>query len=114
MSQSTPLRHAESWTFGIERDEADAWPDSPVPYSQVGALFRPERITVHLERDAREPNLTVTGWRLKGDGTPGRQPVRVPWHSTDKLGDTTWLAEVVNRWRKVLGLGPGATGVDWS
>lgn len=113
MSANTPLTHTESWAFGIVRDETDGWPDQDVPYTQAGALFRPERVIVHLDRDGREPHLTVTGRRLKGDGTPGRQEVRVRWHSTDKL-DGDWLGEVVNHWRKVLGLGPGTTGVDWS
>jgi hypothetical protein len=112
MSTSTPLTHRESWAFGIDRDETDAWPDCPVPYSQVGALFRPERVIVHLGRDAREPSLTVTGWRLKGDGTPGRQEVRVRYYDVERLGD--WVGEAVNHWRKILDLGPGVTGVDWS
>lgn len=114
MSTSTPLTHTESWTFAIDRDESDGWPDQAVPYSQVGALFRPEHVHVHLDRDAREPHLTVTGWRLKGDGTPGRQEVRVRWYGIEKLGDADWLGEAVNHWRKILDLGPGATGVDWS
>jgi hypothetical protein len=113
MSTSTPLQHTESWTFAIARDESDGWPDQDVPYSSVSALFRPEQVIVKLDRDARGPRLTVTGWRLKSDGTPGRQEVRVAWYSTEKL-NTTWLAEVVNHWRRILDLGPGATGVDWS
>jgi hypothetical protein len=114
MSTTGPLRRTESWVFTISRDETDAWPDQNVPYSQTGALFRPEHVHVHLDRDARQPNLTVTGWRLKGDGTPGRSEVRVHWHEIGKLRDTAWLGEVVNHWRKVLGLGPGTTGVSWS
>lgn len=114
MSTTGPLKHTERWTFGIERDETDGWPDTPVPYSQAGALFRPEKITVRLERDARRPGLSVRGWRLKSDGTPGRQEVKVPDYDVDRLGDTTWLAMATNYWRGVLGLGPGATGVDWS
>lgn len=114
MSTHGTLTHAESWTFTVERDETDAWPDSPVPYSQAGAMFRPEQVLVELVRDTREPHLTVTGWRLKGDGTPGRQEVRVRWYDVGKLRDGDWVAEVVNHWRQVLGLGPGNTGVDWS
>lgn len=114
MSTSTPLQHRESWTFAIDRDEGDGWPDCPVPYTQSGALFRPEKVKVGLSRDARRPDLTVTGWRIKGDGTPGRRECRVPWHTIGDLGDTTWLDEVVDHWRKILNLGPGTTGVDWS
>jgi hypothetical protein len=114
MSTNGPLTHRESWTFTIDRDETDTWPDCPQPYSQAGALFRPEKVRVELDRDARQPGLTVTGWRLKGDGAPGRQEVRVRDYDIEKLGDADWLGAAVNHWRKILGLGPGVTGVDWS
>lgn len=116
MSTNTPLIHRETWTFAIERDGDDDWPDCPVPYSKVGALFRPEKVHVELDRGAREPHLTVTGWRLKGGahGTPGRQAVTVRWYDIDRLiTPVVWLVDGVTYWRKVLGLGPDETGVPW-
>jgi hypothetical protein len=113
MSTFSPVRHQESWTFDITRDEEDTWPDCPVPHRTVPATFRPEAVRVELTRGTRFPYLTVSGWQIKSDGTPGRQEVTVRYYDIGKLGDTSWLAEAVDQHRRLLNLGPGATDVDW-
>jgi hypothetical protein len=75
-----------SWSRDIEIVPGSV-PDRPVPYAKDGAAYRPDKLYLAFEARAAGPevtdlcpepgdiklvSLTISGLRLRQDGTPGR------------------------------------------
>ena len=103
--------HSESWSLRIKRSETDDWPDIQVPYSRrTDQMMRVSEIHVGLHRGNKRPGISVIGYRLKKDGTPGQQRVN---HALYNATGWDWVQEAAEVARKFANLGPGVTGVDW-
>lgn len=110
------LQHQETWTLTITRDEDDEdWPDAaPVPYSGTGRVFVPESITVILKRGHSYPAGTISGKRLKIDGTPGVLTTKFRTYGQSfSLTGAAWADDIVRNERRRLRLGPAETGCGW-
>jgi hypothetical protein len=91
----TTCQHYESWFLVIDRAEDDDWPDLP-PYSGASYEMRPDRITAKLTRDVPNPHVTLSGLRVRKDGTTGS----LRTNHTVWDGDEPWVAEVVRKARE--------------
>jgi hypothetical protein len=91
----TTLQHSETWYLIIDREEGDDWPDMP-PYTSASYLIRPDRLAAHITRDIAKPHVTISGLRLKKDGTTGSLRSNHTVYSSDRL---TWVDEAVSKAR---------------
>jgi hypothetical protein len=89
MPDST-CQHYETWYLEINRAGGDEWPDMK-PYASASYEIRPDRITAKITRDNPRPHVTVSGLRVKKDGTTGSlRANHTVWN-----GEEPWVAGVV-------------------
>ena len=99
--------HRESWTVTVTREGTDSWPDIEIGHNRKRTM-RPERIDFTLHRGKDYVPMQVKGRNYLKDGQPGNRdeyshhPQEIPW-----------VLALVQETRERMGLGPGATGVDW-
>lgn len=105
------IRHEESWSVRIDREEGDDWPvqESGVHKSPHG--WRPTQIRFTMHRGHEHCVVTLAGVKYKQDGTPGQVEARNTWYS--KKAWPAWIEELVTKARETNGLRPAETGVDW-
>lgn len=107
---TTEITHFEQWQMIILRQEGEDWPDQPVPWSQTGRLYRPEKLNVIITRGAEHPQGSVTGRRILKDGQPSHG--RATW-GTYGTRFPAWAQEIIERERRAHDLGPGTTSCGW-
>lgn len=99
---TTEARHEEKWSLTITPGDEDDWPLVPVPYSSVEAMFRAEKVhatVIQLDNGAPHSRITVTGFKIKKDGTSSVVPAR-----TDFGKQPQWALDLVRRERERLNL----------
>lgn len=91
----TEVRHYEEWHLEILPDEGETWP-AIRPYTGSRYEMVPDRITLSMRRgttSVSSPSVSVSGLRLRKDGTTGSLRVhRVYYGTTDT---PAWAAELV-------------------
>jgi hypothetical protein len=92
---SSSCDHRESWYLTIDKEEGDDWPDLP-PYSGARYEIRPDRITALITSGDTNPHVTLSGLRVKKDGTTGSLRAN---HRIYRPGEVPWVDEVVRKAR---------------
>jgi hypothetical protein len=87
----TEVSHREEWHITITPDDGETWPALP-PYSSARYDARPDRIDVRLSRGSGYAGISLSGLRLKKDGTPGSLRVAI-------YDVPAWAAELVEQAR---------------
>lgn len=88
---SSSCVHHESWFLVIDKEEGDDWPDLP-PYAGASYEIRPDRISARITRGIPEPHVTLSGLRVRKDGTAGSLRTS---HTVWANDDLSWVAEVI-------------------
>lgn len=79
---SSSIQHTESWYMIIDRETGDEWPEQLKRYDSDRYSFRPDRLTASWTRSAPKAHVTVSGIRLKQDGTLGSLRVNHSYFSS--------------------------------
>lgn len=100
----TDMTHIEKWTLRITPEEGDNWPDVLVPFSANGAKFRPDVISVTIERGG-DNRAALAGYRMKKDGSTGQLRAGTRYGFPPQ-----WAADLVKAERERLNLTDEALG----
>lgn len=96
---ATEVRHYESWTVTIHREE-DEWPDKILVQGTRTRWMKPETVSFGLKAGHEHPEgIMVFGPRTDGDHVPA-----VSRYRAARLPD--WLAAVIEDARQEHGLDP--------
>lgn len=86
------MRHDESWTVTIYRNDDD-WPDVPVQYTSVkGKMFRPDSILFTVRR-AADFHFTISGAPRRKNGEPANSRTFSEYHRTSPEWAVAIVAE---------------------
>lgn len=99
----TSVTHDESWTLTVSRAAGDDWPDTPIPHTRSGAMYRPEFITCTVRRGFAF-TFSVHGFRLKKDGTRSLNGFIDRYLRPGAEGTPQWAAGAVAQARAVHNL----------
>jgi len=97
----TELRHYEEWHLTICPDEGQTWPKiKPYEGSRSRYEMQPDRLTLVMRRgdnSVLSPSVSVSGLRLRKDGTPGSLRVHRTYYG--RTDTPAWAAELVKQAR---------------
>lgn len=102
--------HRETWTLVITRADGDDWPDRPRPYGARGN-YHIEKIRLSLTRGRKRPDVSLSGYVPKADGTPGARRASESFDFGPP--PPAWVTELVRLARTARELTPDRTGVPW-
>jgi hypothetical protein len=108
----TEVAHYEAWTLTIRPGDGDEpWPVMDHPY-RAEKQIQPYQVFVDINRGSDRPSVSVQGYQLKADGTPGRRQMSFGLYR-ESPNWLAWIAGLVEEARKGNDLVPGRTGVPW-